>query len=173
MQSGVASEGRARGFSMTRTRSEYRLSPIAMEPPSTQRVTRRVLGTDRDALAALMLDAYGGTIDDEGEDIDDALAAVDQYMAGMEQGHSFVVIENARVVAMAFVVVVDGVHYVDPIVVASDRKRTGVGRDAVCILLDSMVGAGVADVGATITDGNLASEQLFLGLGFVRRGPWS
>ena len=156
---------------MARTRSEYRLSPIAVEPPSTPRVTRRVRGTDRDELAALMLDAYRGTIDDEGEDVDDALEAVDQYLARMVHEHSIVVTEAGRVVAMAFVTVGDGVRYVDPIVVASDRKRTGLGRDAVCMVLDSLASAGVNEVGATITDGNTASERLFLGLGFSRRGP--
>lgn len=97
-----------------------------------------MVGTDRDELAALMLDAYRGTIDDEGESIDDALGAVDHYVTVMEQDHSLVVTEGDRVVSMAFVVVVDGVHYVDPIVVAADRKRSGVGRDAVRILLDSL-----------------------------------
>ena len=74
-----------------------------------------------------MLDAYRGTIDDEGEDLDDALTAVDRYLAGMEHEHSFVVTEGDRVVAMSFATVVDGVHYVDPIVVAADRKRTRAG----------------------------------------------
>ena len=157
---------------MTRTRSEYRLSPITVEPPSTERVMRRVLDSDRHTLADLMLDAYRGTIDDEGEDLDDALTAVDRYLTGMEHEHSFVVNEGDRVVAMAFATVVDGVHYVDPIVVATDRKRTGLGRDAVRMLLDSLATAGVTDVGATITDGNTASERLFVGLGFSRRGPW-
>ena len=83
------------------------------------------------------------------------------------------VTEGERVVAMAFVTVVAGVHYVDPVVVASDRKRTGLGGDAVRLVLDSLAGAGVTEVGATITDGNVASERLFLRLGFTRRGPWS
>ena len=157
---------------MTRTRSEYRLSPVTVEPPSAERVTRRVLGTDRDVLAALMLDAYRGTIDDEGEDFDDALAAVDQYMNRMQPEHSFVVTEDDRVVAMAFAIVLGDVHYVDPIVVAADRKRTGLSGDAVRMLFDSLVAAGVTEVGATITDGNTASERLFLGLGFARRGSW-
>ncbi len=158
---------------MTRTRSEYRLSPIATQPPSVELVTREVNGTDRNALAALMLDAYRGTIDDEGEDTADALAAVDGYLAEMQQQQSFVVIENDRVVAMAFVTVVDGVHYVDPIVVASDRKRTGLGRQAVRMLLNTLATAGITEVGATITDGNIASEKLFVGLGFTRQGPWA
>jgi len=158
---------------MTRTRSEYRLSPIATQLPSVELVTREVNGTDRNALAALMLDAYRGTIDDEDEDIADALAAVDGYLAEMQQQHSFVVIESDRVVAMAFVSVVDGVHYVDPIVVASERKRTGLGRQAVRMLLNSLTTAGITEVGATITDGNIASENLFVGLGFTRQGPWA
>ena len=158
---------------MTRTRSEYRLSPVTSRPLSAVRVARQVLETDRDVLAALMLDAYRGTIDDEGEDFDDALVAVDRNLARVVNKHSFVVTEHDRVVAMAFVVIVNGVHYVDPIVVASDRKRTGLGRDAVCMLINSLAAAGVTEVGTTITDGNTASERLFLGLGFSRRGTWS
>jgi len=158
---------------MTRTRSEYRLSPIATEPPSVKLLTREVNGTDRNTLAALMLDAYRGTIDDEGEDTADALAAVDYYLAEMQQQHSFVVTESDRVVAMAFVTVVNGVYYVDPIVVASDRKRTGLGRQAVRMLLNSRATQRITEVGATITDGNIACENLFVGLGFTRQGPWA
>lgn len=88
----------------------------------------------------------------------------------MEHEHSFVVVEEDRVVAMTFVMVVEGVHYVDPIVVASDRNRRGVSRDATRILLDSLVSEGVSSVGEAITDGNVASGRLFLGLGFARRG---
>jgi hypothetical protein len=95
-----------------------------------------VFGTDRDALAALMLEAYSGTIDDEGENIEGALLAVDHYIAGMEHEHFFLLTEEDRVVAMAFVMVADGVHNVDRIVVAVDRKRSGVGRDAAHIVLD-------------------------------------
>lgn len=157
---------------MTRTRSEYRLSPIEVTPRSSERETRRVLGGDRDVFAALMLDSYRGTIDDEGETVDDALEAVDQYVSRILRAHSFVVTEYDRVIAMAFTVIFDGVHYVDPIVVAADRKRSRIGHDAVSLLLESLAGEGVTEVGATITDGNVASERLFLGLGFTRRGPW-
>lgn len=157
---------------MSRTRSEYRLAPITERQPTTERVTRRVLTSDRTALADLMLDSYQGTIDDEGEDIDDALVAVDEALAHAVPAHSFVVLEHDRIVAMAFVTIVEGVHYVDPIVVASDRKRTGLGRDAVQLLLNSLSTAGVAEVGATITDGNVASEGLFRHLGFTRRARW-
>lgn len=161
---------------MTRTRSEYRLSPVEVSGSGAELalnlVTRPFAPPDRDAMAALMLDAYAGTIDDEGEDFDDALEAVDHYLSAAVAEHSFVVLDDERVVAMAFAVVVDGLHYVDPIVVASAYKRRGLGRAAVHKILTSLLEAGVDDVGATITDGNEASEQLFLGLGFSRTGAW-
>lgn len=112
-------------------------------------------------------------IPDEGETTDDAVEAVNEYFMRLVPEHSFVVTEHDRVVAMALVVVVDDVHYIDPIAVAADHKRKRIGRSAVTMLLDSLTGAGVTEVGATITDGNIASERLFLGLGFQRRGPWA
>ena len=62
---------------------------------------------------------------------------------------------------------------IDPIVVASARKRSGVGNALVRKCLRSLADAGVAEVGATITDGNVASERLFIELGFNRHGSWA
>ncbi|WP_420453836.1 GNAT family N-acetyltransferase [Ilumatobacter sp.] len=131
-----------------------------------------MLDSDREALAALMLDGYRGTIDDEGESFEDALEAIDHYLAHALRQHSLVVVERDRIIAVACVVIVDSVHYVDPVVVASDRKRDGIGRRAVAALLDSLADEGITEVGATITDGNSASERLFVGVGFTRRGTW-
>jgi hypothetical protein len=46
-------------------------------------------------------------------------------------------------------------------------------RATVQLCLASLAAAGIAEVGATITDGNLASERLFTGLGFGRCGEWA
>jgi GNAT superfamily N-acetyltransferase len=143
-----------------------------MNPTPTCDGARRPLDSDRDALAAVMLAAYRGTIDDEGESIDDAVAAVDHYLAGALRAHSVVLSEGGAVSAFSFVVVVNDLHYIDPIVVAPDRKGQGLGRDMVAQCLGSLADAGVSEVGATITDGNVASERLFIGLGFTRRGAW-
>ncbi|MGK2885708.1 MAG: GNAT family N-acetyltransferase [Rhodococcus sp. (in: high G+C Gram-positive bacteria)] len=81
-------------------------------------------------------------------------------------------VDGSDLVAFAFVVVVNDVYYIDPVVVASARKRLGLGSALVRQCLGSLADAGVFEVGATITDGNVASERLFVGLGFDRLGSW-
>ena len=147
------------------------MSPISVALTRPSFEARQPVEADRVALAAVLLDGYRNTIDDEGEDLDDAYAAIDQYLTRIERPHSFVVIEG-EIVAFAFVVIVEDVHYIDPVVVAAARKQRGFGRAAVQLCLASLAATGIAEVGATITDGNLASERLFAGLGFSRRGEW-
>jgi GNAT superfamily N-acetyltransferase len=160
-----------------RTRSEYRLSGVAdivaLTPPLAAGLTiRNVTPDDRQAAAALMLDAYRGSVDDEGEGDDEALAAIDEYFTLILWPHSFVVHQDDELVGMSFVVMVDGRHFIDPVTTASAHKGAGVGRAAVRASLKSLVGDGVSDAGAVITDGNVPSERLFSGLGFIRVGPW-
>ena len=158
---------------MTRTRSEYLLHQLDADrlPPAVPHA-RIVSPDDRDALAPLLLDAYRGTIDDEGEDLDDAVTAIDHYLGRILTPHSFVMADEHGLAAMAFVVHVNGRHYIDPVATHPRAKQTGLGRSLVVTALRSLASAGVPEVGATITDGNVASERLFAGLGFVRVGEW-
>lgn len=158
---------------MERTRSEYRLKqldPFAL--PASQLDARRVEVGDRDRLALLVLDAYRGTVDDEGETLDDAFLAVDAWFAAIEWDHSFVLEDDDELIAASFVVVVEGVRYIDPVLTAADAKGHGIGTAMVCRSLRSLAADDVIEVGATITDGNEPSERLFLRLGFVRTGSW-
>lgn len=158
---------------MTRTRSEYLLHPLDPERlPAALEGARTVTPDDRAALAPLLLGAYRGTIDDEGEELDDAFTAIDHYLRRILTSHSFVLADDGGLVAMSFVVEVNGHHYIDPIATAPRAKQSGIGRGLVVASLRSLASAGVAEVGATITDGNTPSERLFAGLGFVRVGEW-
>ncbi len=162
---------------MSRTRSEYRLSPLPADfesaPTSeTAHETRLVDVTDREQLAVVLLAAYRGSVDDEDETEDDALDAIDEYFELMLPQHSFVVVEADRVIAMSFVVIVREVNYIDPVATTASAKRRGVGTAVVQASLRSLADAGVTEVGAVITDGNAASEALFTKLGFVRVGDW-
>ena len=80
--------------------------------------------------------------------------------------------EHDSLLAMSFVVIVESRHYIDPVATASTSKGEGFGRAVVLVSLRSLADAGVAEVGAVITDGNTPSERLFAGLGFVRVGAW-
>lgn len=159
---------------MTRSRSEY--LRVHADAPSvevtSERGIRLASDDDRDALADLLLDAYRGTIDDEGEDVPAARRAADECLARRVSGGSVVIEEGERLVAMSFVVMVRGRAYVDPVATAAAWKQTGLGRRAVSASLQRLRDADVHEVGATITDGNVPSERLFASLGFVRVGPW-
>ena len=159
-----------------RTRSEYRAA-LASLPPREHVVVpegsfRPVEDRDRAALAVVLLDAYRGTIDDEGETEVEARAAIDYYLRCLIREHSVVVSDADSLIAMSFVVVVGTTHYIDPVATASSRKGRGFGRAAVEASLGSLSAAGVGEVGAVITDGNTASQRLFEGLGFERVGVW-
>jgi GNAT superfamily N-acetyltransferase len=157
---------------MERTRSEYRVA-IEGRSDAPAAGTRHVVDGDRDTLSHLLLDAYRGTIDDEGESIDDAYDAIDDYLGRIVRAHSFVVADDGFApTAMSLVVMVQGRHYIDPVAVHPVAKRRGLGRAAVATSLASLAAAGVTEVGATITDGNTASERLFASLGFERVGGW-
>ncbi len=91
----------------------------------------------------------------------------------MIRPHSVVLDEGGELTAISFVVVVDGRHYVDPVVTAGSRKGQGRGRAVVLASLRSLAEDGVTEVGAVITDGNTPSERLFTRFGFTRVGAWA
>ena len=144
-----------------RTRSEYRLAaPLVPAATLVDALTIRLIERgDRVAAAQLLLSAYRGTIDDEGEDDEAALDAIDHYFTHIIWPSSFVVLDGMQLVAMSLVVIVDEHHYIDPVATASSQKGRGIGRAAVTESLRSLASTGVADVGATITDGNTASAR--------------
>ncbi len=160
---------------MARTRSDYRLDPLTDLPaaPTLDPLTlRQPVDDDRVELAGVLLDAYRGTIDDEGEGEPEALAAIDQYLSSIERRWSRVVEDRGRPVAICFVVEVEGIRYIDPIAVAPAHKRRGLGGDLVLTVLHRLHEAGTERVGAVITDGNTPSQRLFARLGFTRVGSW-
>ena len=163
------------GSELTKSRSEYRRE-LAGEVPAPVIASgiaiHAVDEVEPAALAALLLDAYRGTIDDDGEDDSDARQAIDGYLRKIDRSCSVVLSEGEQPVAMSFVVVVGDVHYIDPVATGSAHKGRGHGSAAVRESLRLLRVSGVTEVGAVVTDGNVASERLFDKLGFVRIGAW-
>ena len=127
---------------------------------------------DRDGLAQLMLDAYRGSVDDEGETFADACDAVDAMLTHCLRDHSFVLKRDDTPIAMSLVIHLEGTYYIDPVAVAAPYKGAGLGRRLVAASLASLGDVGATEVGASITDGNEPSERLFASLGARRVGPW-
>ena len=132
--------------------------------------------SDTDAMAELMLEAYRGTIDYEGETLDEAVAEVKAYLAGARGGRPLMEVSR-----LAF----DGERLVGGCLAAewherqtalisyvmthSEWKRRGVGRQVLRAVLTALCAQDYHRVHAFITEGNLASEHLFGRMGF-RRG---
>jgi len=107
---------------MIRTRREYRLCSLYELPASSAIDARRPVDRDRDRLALLMLDAYRDTLDDEGESLDDARQAIDHYFGVIRRDLSVVVDVDVSIAA-CLVLDVEGLQYIDPIIVAKSHQR--------------------------------------------------
>jgi hypothetical protein len=78
----------------------------------------------------MILDAYRGTVDDEGEAYEKALTAVNDWLSRLESPHSVVLEHDGQLVAVSFIVNVAGREYIDPVATVSRRKREGLGKAA-------------------------------------------
>ena len=136
---------------------------------------RPVQIADASSLAELMLDAYRGTIDEDGETFNDALAEVNAFFAGEHGGQPLLM--------MSYLALVD-THVVGacltgewrerqlPIIAyvmtSANWKKRGIGRQLVGRVLKVLNENGYPEVRAVITEGNKPSENLFLQMGFQR-----
>jgi RimJ/RimL family protein N-acetyltransferase len=130
---------------------------------------------DVPALAELMLDAYRGTIDDEGETLEDALNEVKAFLAGERGGKpypdlSILCFAGDRLVSACLVG--EWQSRRQPIIAylltLPTWKRRGLARLALMSALQALKEQGYTQVRAVITRGNVPSEQLFTSLGFTR-----
>lgn len=130
---------------------------------------------DLEELARLMLDAFKGTIDDDGETHEDALNEVRAYFAGERGGPQRAdcskVYEIRKKIISACLVAEwkeQQVPIIAWIMTGSEMKRQGLARSLLIATLHSLRDLEYAEVQASITDGNTPAEQLFTQLGFER-----
>jgi GNAT superfamily N-acetyltransferase len=159
-------------------RHEYRLTlqRICLEPPAQlqpQWELRHPIDSDREALAALVLSAYRGTIDDEGEDLDGARAAVAESFERSPLLHASWIV-SAEGVPVVSAVLLRRWHE-QPLVTFVVTEPAYQGRRIASVLvqgaLRSLLHFGERQAVAFITEGNIPSERLFARLGFQRVPP--
>ena len=132
--------------------------------------TRHPVADDHEPLARLMLTAYDGTIDYDGETIVDARDEVRRYFDGNPLlDCSWLRLEDAEPVSAVLVGwSTRDCPIVSYVMTAPSRKAQGLAADLLARALASLASHGHADVVAWVTEGNTPSERLLARAGFRR-----
>ena len=123
---------------------------------------------DRLALADLMMSAYVGTIDYDGETHDQAVQEVDgwfdreTYLATSRVAAD----DSGEIVAAVLNSTWDDVAMVGYVMTQAEWKGKGIASALVDVAVNAMLDDGFDEVTGWITDGNLPSEAIFTRAGF-------
>jgi GNAT superfamily N-acetyltransferase len=134
-------------------------------------VGRKLRESDTPILAELMLDAYRGTIDDEGETIDDAIGVVESLFGGafgaLDHPASVVFAENGRFVASTLITHHEGCPLVAFSMTHPSAARRGLARRGLRHAIGQLARAGCHEIRLVGTRGNSPAEALYLSEGFA------
>ncbi len=126
---------------------------------------------DAEVLAELVLSAYRGTIDDEGETPAETLEMVRQLFAGaygvMLWNVSELCFSEGRPVAATICTVWQGRPFVAFMVTAPAWKGRGLARAGLTRAINRLAAAGDPLLRLVVTVGNVPAERLYADLGFV------
>jgi len=127
--------------------------------------------SDAAQLAHLMLDAYRGTCDDQGETINDARLEVARLFEG-EYGDlipecSEVVVREGHLVAATLVTMWKASPLIAFSMTHPECKRTGLARAGIRRCMEQLLSAGHHELRLVVTRGNTSAERLYESLGFV------
>ncbi len=134
---------------------------------------RCVRGGDEGDLGRLMLAAYQGSIDDDGETLVDAEQSVHATLTG-EHGEflgdcSFVALDAGHPVAVTLVTLLHGAPLLAQAYTSPTWKRRGLARVLIQLSMNALVVRGETALGLVVTSGNEPAERLYDGLGFFSR----
>ena len=132
---------------------------------------RHPTADDTEAFAALMLDAYLGTVDADGsETLDDARTEVNAYFSAANGEpmleHSFVALDREVPISAVLVSRYEGMPLIAYAMTAADRKRMGLATSLTARSLASLHAAGERHAHLWVTPGNASAERIYERLGF-------
>ena len=141
--------------------------------PSTYEV-RNPRESDVPGLAQLMFDSYQGTIDYDGENLQEATAEVKSYFERVDSAPmpscSFIALSGSKIVSACLVS--NWEKRPEPLIAYLMTRRNlkgqGLAKALVLKCLQSVQDAGYAGAIGVVTEGNTPSERLLVGLGFIR-----
>ena len=141
------------------------------DEPASQIITelRSPARDDLETLGQLMLDAYMGTIDDEGEGLAEAYDEVEAYFDDAPLlAASYIAFVDEAAVSAILLSVWRGDPLVGYVMTHPAYKNQGLAGVVLRVALQSLADARWAKVYAFITEGNTASEALFRSAGAVK-----
>lgn len=131
---------------------------------------RAIQQSDASDLGALMLAAYRGTADDEGESEADAIAEAERTLAGdygpWLEDCSFAVDNGPRIAGASMVTLWEGDPFLTYVVVHPDMKRRGLGTFLMTTSANALVTAGYSELDLFVTEENEPAVTLYRKLGF-------
>jgi ribosomal protein S18 acetylase RimI-like enzyme len=125
---------------------------------------------DADALGDLLLAAYRGTLDDEGETAEDARAIARDLLAGGSGTFlwavSEVTVSDGRLVSATMLTIWQGLPFVAFMVTAPSHQRQGLARAGLVRAINRLAAGDETVVRLVVTQGNARAEALYESLGF-------
>jgi ribosomal protein S18 acetylase RimI-like enzyme len=156
---------------MTRVRMQMRLADAVPPASATQAWTiRPVRGHDREPLAALMLEAYRGTVDDEGETLEGAREEVRRtfegdYGAFLSQ-FSILAEDGDRMIGASLITLWEGRPFVAFTMTHPDAKNRGLATALMSRSIELLWAAGHDELRLIVTEGNDSAIHVYKKLGF-------
>jgi hypothetical protein len=164
---------------MIRQRFEYTfelhdLKPSFEHNPLNSFILKNPSLADKNALAELMLDSYQGTIDYDGETIEDSITEIESYFSGPSDQKwlecSWLVFSKDELVCACLIDFWKkrNAPLIAYVMTSANWKGKHLAYSVVAHSLQSLVEKKQDKVLAVITDGNLPSEKIFTRIGFKR-----
>jgi GNAT superfamily N-acetyltransferase len=154
-------------------RRRHRLvAPLAREAVETVMTgaPRYPTRTDVDALASLMLEAYCGTIDEEGETLADAILALSAYFAGVDGEPllecSFVADDGLQPVTACLISLYHGEPLLAYAFTTPSAQGRGLSTGLIRLSMQALEARGHLRLGLFVTIGNTTAEHIYEKLGF-------
>src|SRR5262245_31298303 len=138
--------------------------------PQPAHTARNPRLTEHEPLARLMLAAYRGGADDEGETIAEALQEVDNVLASADRPFiheaSFVIEVDAALASASLVSLFRGAPLITHIMTHPNYKRRGLGGSALLSSANALRERGWSSLSLYVTDSNAPALALYRKLGF-------
>lgn len=156
---------------MAATRRFVLAAPVHRLAVAADPTARPPVPADAEALAVLMLAAYQGTVDDEGETLEEARAVVAQYFEGVfgppMPAVSEVTERDGVLVAATLLTQWWRGPFVAFMITAPEAQRQGLARAGLTRAINRLAAGDEPWLRLVVTQGNSRAEALYESLGFV------